>query len=86
MISINRLVYKFLILSFGFSSSFTVEESYGLLMNRSKPVHATPHINNLIRNGFDNLNDNKKSNLSYIGLKEQGMRLTTLDPFLDQKH
>ena len=86
MILINRLVYKILILSFGFSSSITVKESYDRLMNSSKTVHATPHINNLIRNGFDNLNDNEKSNLSYIGLKEQNMRLTTLDPFLDQTH
>ncbi|MFL2982860.1 MAG: T9SS type A sorting domain-containing protein [Candidatus Neomarinimicrobiota bacterium] len=55
-------------------------------MNSSKPIHATPHINNLIKNGAENLNNQEKLKLINIGLQEQEMKLKTLDPFLDQTY
>ena len=61
-------------------------KSYETLKNRSEPTHATPHINNLIRNGLGQLNKDERDKLDEIGLRIIGNRITTMDPVLDQTY
>ena len=56
----NRLIKLFLFSSTVLGSSFSVVKSYETLKNRSEPTHATPHINNLIRNGLGQLNKDER--------------------------
>ena len=60
----NSLIKLFLFLSTVLGSSNSVIKSYETLKNRSEPTHATPHINNLIRNGLGQLNKDEKDELS----------------------
>ena len=82
----NRLIKIFLFSSTLLGSSFSVVKSYETLKNRSEPTHATPHINNLIRNGLDQLNKDERDKLDEIGLRIIGNRITTMDPVLDQTY
>ena len=81
-----RLIQLFLFSSTVFGSSIPVIKSYETLKNRSEPTHATPHINNLIRNGLDQLNKNEREKLDEIGLRILGNRITTMNPLLDQTY
>ena len=81
-----RLIKLFLFSSTVLGSSFSVVKSYETLKNRSEPTHATPHINNLIRNGLGQLNKDERDKLDEIGLRIVGNRITTMDPMLDQTY
>ena len=63
MISTNRLILMLLTLSFALGASTSVRKSYETLKDRTAPTHATPHINNLIRNGPEQLDESKKGDL-----------------------
>ena len=65
----NSLIKLFLFLSTVLGSSNSVIKSYETLKNRSEPTHATPHINNLIRNGLGHLNKDERDKLDEIGLR-----------------
>ena len=80
----SRLIKIFLFSSTLLGSSLSVVKSYETLKNRSEPTHATPHINNLIRNGLGQLNKDERDKLDAIGLRIIGNRITTMDPVLDQ--
>ena len=82
----NSLIKLFLFLSTVLGSSNSVIKSYETLKNRSEPTHATPHINNLIRNGLGHLNKDERDKLNEIGLRIIGNRITTMDPVLDQTY
>ena len=55
-------------------------------LKTGEPTHATPHINNLIRNGLGQLNKDERDKLDEIGLRIVGNRITTMDPVLDQTY
>ena len=61
-----RLIKLFLFSSTVLGSSISVFKSYEVLKNRSEPTHATPHINNLIRNGLGQLNKDERDKLAYL--------------------
>ena len=82
----NRLIKIFLFSSTLLGSSFSVVKSYETLKSRSEPTHATPHINNLIRNGLGQLNKDERDKLDEIGLRIIGNRITTMDPVLDHTY
>ena len=81
-----RLIKLFLFSSTVLGNSISVFKSYEALKNRSEPTHATPHINNLIRNGLGQLNKDERDKLDEIGLRIIGNRITTMDPVLDQTY
>ena len=74
----NRLILVLLNLSFTLGASTSVQKSYEILKNRTEPTHATPHINNLIRNGSEQLDRNKKENLKDIGLELKSNMVETV--------
>jgi len=68
-----------------------VKDSYDALFHSSDPVHATLHINNLIRQGAIGLTDLEKVRLSEIGLSAHGneivvLKSTVLDQTYDSDH
>ena len=82
----NSSIKLFLFLSTVLGSSNSVIKSYETLKNRSEPTHATPHINNLIRNGLGHLNKDERDKLDEIGLRIVDNRITTMNPVLDQTY
>ena len=61
-----------------FGSDWSIRESYNALFHsRSSTVHATLHVNNLIRHGVENLANNEKTRLSEIGLSYQEDQIIT---------
>ena len=75
-----------------FGSDWSIRESYNALFHsRSSTVHATLHVNNLIRHGVENLANNEKTRLSEIGLSYQEdqiiiLKSNTLDQSYDTEH
>ena len=67
-------------------ASINVKQSYNILMNSDVPIHATPHINNLVRSGAYGLDDLERSKLIEIGLKVEGNSISILNPVLDQSY
>ena len=91
MILTNRLVLLFSICACLYGSELSVKDSYDALFHSSDPVHATLHINNLIRQGAIGLTDLEKVRLSEIGLSVHGNELivlksTVLDQIYDTDH
>ena len=86
MTSTNRSILILLTLSFALGASTSVRKSYETLKDRTAPTHATPHINNLIRNGPEQLDESKKGDLKDIGLELKNNMITTIDPVLDQNY
>ncbi len=86
MILTNRTILSFLIISIGSGSSISVRDSYDILKNSATPIHATPHINNLIRNGIGDLDENERDHLKVIGLQDIENSVATYNPTLDQSH
>jgi len=82
----NRLILMILIHSLGEGAHISVRDSYDILKNSTVPIHATPHMNNMIRNGIDVLEEHEVAQLNEIGLQVRDNSLATLDPFLDQTH
>ena len=82
----NRLILiSFISVSITFAS-INVKESYDILMDRDITIHATPHINNLVRNGAYGLNELERSRLNDIGLECKGNSISILDPILDRSY
>ena len=82
----NRLILLILIHSLGVCASMSVRDSYDILKNSTIPIHATPHINNMIRNGIDGLEEHEVAQLNQIGLQVRENSVTALNPVLDQTH
>ena len=77
---INRLVVYFGMLSIIAGSSITVSESFNILKGNSGPIHATPHITNIIRNGTNDLSDKEKNEISSIGLEIKFGQIESIVP------
>ena len=65
--------------------------SFHILNNRANVVHATPHITNIIRNGFTELSDYQIQELPSLGLGIQSNKIISiipndLDQYLDTDH
>lgn len=74
-----------LICSHLFSGEYSIKDSYNSLFESSSPIHATLHINNLIRKGATELTDEEKERLSEIGLSFKGNEIISVKPTdLDQ--
>ena len=86
MNSINRSILIILTTASMTGAPITIKQSYDILMNKDGPVHATPHMNNIIRNGVNSLNDKDRSRLNEIGLEAQGNLINTLNYNLDQSY
>ena len=91
MIWTNRLLLLFSICNCLYGRELSVKDSYDALFHSSEPVHATLHINNLIRQGAIGLTDFEKSRLSEIGLSVHGneiivLKSTVLDQTYDSDH
>ena len=74
-----------------FGRDLSVRESYQALFQNQTPVHATIHINNLIRQGAGELTEEEKQNLDKIGLTvfENNiipLKSTELDQSYDTEH
>ena len=82
----NRLILMILIHSLGQSAHISVRDSYDILKNSTIPIHATPHMNNMIRNGIDGLEEHEIAQLNQIGLQVRENSVTALNPVLDQTH
>ena len=91
MIWTNRSLLLFSICACLYGSELSVKDSYDALFHSSDPVHATLHINNLIRQGAIGLTDFEKSRLSEIGLSVHRNKIivlksTVLDQTYDSNH
>jgi len=91
MIWTNRSLLLFSICACLYGRELSVKNSYDALFHSTEPVHATLHINNLIRQGASGLTDFEKSRLSEIGLsvhrnKIIGLKSTVLDQTYDSEH
>ena len=83
---INRFLFYFGITAILTGESITVRDSYNTLLGSQDPIHATPHINNLIRNNAQGLSEFEKSHLSEIGLEAIGNSIVIINPNLDQSY
>ena len=88
---INRLLPLFSICTCLYGRELSVKDSYDALFHSIGPVHATLHINNLIRQGAIGLTDPEKARLTEIGLSVHGSEITVLkstdlDQTLDTDH
>ena len=83
---INRSILIIITSASIVGASINVKQSYNILMNSDVPIHATPHINNLVRNGAYGLNELERSRLNEIGLECKGNSISILDPILDQSY
>ena len=62
-------------------------DSYNTLFGNQGPIHATPHITNLIRNGAQEFSTNEKMDLAGLGLAVLGKNIVALAPVdLDQSY
>ena len=91
MIWTNRLLLLFLICACLYGRELSVKDSYDALFHSIEPVHATLHINNLIRQGTIGLTDFEKVRLNEIGLSVHGneiivLKSTVLDQIYDTDH
>ena len=91
MIWTNRLLLLFSICNCLYGGELSVKDSYDALFHSSDPVHATLHINNLIRQGAIGLTDLEKVRLNEIGLSVHGneiivLKSTVLDQTYDSDH
>ena len=91
MIWTNRLLLLFSICNCLYGGELSVKDSYDALFHSSEPVHATLHINNLIRQGAIGLTDLEKVRLNDIGLSVHGneiivLKSTVLDQTYDSDH
>ena len=91
MIWTNRLLLLFSICNCLYGGELSVKDSYDALFHSSDPVHATLHINNLIRQGAIGLTDLEKVRLNDIGLSVHGneiivLKSTVLDQTYDSDH
>ena len=91
MIWTNRSLILFSICACLYGRELSVKNSYDALFHSSDPVHATLHINNLIRQGAIGLTDFEKSRLSEIGLSVHRNKIivlksTVLDQTYDSNH
>ena len=82
----NRLIFVLLIFSILSGSSISVRKSYETLKDGTSLTHATPHINNLIRNGVEYLSENEKKDLGEIGLEIKNNMVTLMNPALYKTH
>ena len=84
---INRFSFYFGITAILTGGSITVRDSYNTLLGSQAPIHATPHITNLIRNGAQELSTNEKMDLAGLGLAVLGKNIVALAPVdLDQSY
>ena len=91
MIWTNRSLLLFSICACLYGRELSVKNSYDALFHSIEPVHATLHINNLIRQGAIGLTDLEKVRLTEIGLSVHGneiivLKSTNLDQTLDTDH
>ena len=87
MIWTNRSFLFISICSGLYGRELSVKDSYDALFHSSDIVHATLHLNNIIRQGANGLTDFEKSRLSEIGLSVRGDQIIALKPTnLDQTY
>jgi hypothetical protein len=91
MIWTNRSLLLFSICACLYGRELSVKNSYDALFHSIEPVHATLHINNLIRQGAISLTDFEKSRLTEIGLSVHRNKIivlksTVLDQTYDSDH
>ena len=87
MILTNRFLLLFSICACLYGSELSVKNSYDALFHSIEPVHATLHINNLIRQGAIGLTDLEKVRLTEIGLSTHGNNIIVLkSKVLDQTY
>ena len=91
MIWTNRSLLLFSICACLYGRELSVKNSYDALFHSIEPVHATLHINNLIRQGAIGLTDLEKVRLNEIGLSIHGneiivLKSTVLDQIYDTEH
>ena len=87
MIWTNRSFLFISICSGLYGRALSVKDSYDALFHSSDIVHATLHLNNIIRQGTNGLTDFEKSQLSEIGLSVHGDQIIALKPTnLDQTY
>ena len=80
MIWTNRSFLFISICSGLYGRELSVKDSYDALFHSSDIVHATLHLNNIIRQGANGLTDFEKSRLSEIGLSVHGDQIIALKP------
>ena len=66
--------------SISFAKELKVEESWNMLLNDKIPVHATHHVNNILRNNAVPINLEKAELLSELGIKISGNNLIPVEP------
>ena len=91
MIWTNKSLLIFSICTCLYGRELSVKDSFDALFHSSGPVHATLHINNLIRQGAIGLTDLEKVRLNEIGLSVHGneiivLKSTVLDQIYDTEH
>ena len=86
MISMIKTYVRIILLTIASGSSINVNDSYDKLRNESEIVHATPHINNIIKNGIDELATIKIDELNKIGLNLENNSIIVITPPLDNTH
>ena len=88
---INRLTIFLLIICSSKCATPSAINSFHILNNSANVVHATPHITNIIRNGFTELSDYQIQELPSLGLGVQSNKIISiipndLDQYLDTDH
>ena len=91
MNSINRLAIYLLIICSSKSAAPSAITSFEILKNNTNLVHATPHIINIIRNGYSELSNNQIQELPTLGLNLYKNKIISiapndLDQYIDTDH
>ena len=66
--------------SISFAKELKVEDSWNMLLNDKIPIHATHHVNNILRNNIIPINPEKAELLSELGIKISVNDLIPVEP------
>ncbi len=83
---INRSILFIITTASMTGTSISIKQSYNILMKRDGPVHATPHINNILRKGPNGLDNTEQARLNEIGFEVEGNSISVLNYDLDQSY
>ena len=72
--------------SISFAKELKVEESWNMLLNDKILIHATHHVNNILRNNAVPINVEKAELLSELGIKISGSDLIPVEPSYLQEY
>ena len=84
MTSTNRLAILLFSSFTVLARPFTAIESFNTLLDSNGPIHATIHLNNIIKNGMHNLTQVQLDQLNRIGLYVNGNTIDVENTELDQ--